>query len=345
MNFEYSIPDKLSADLILNKVSEESIMQFYLGIDVKSKKLFRSPLRNDHKPTCSLFRNSKGKLIFKDFATNDYLDCFEVVKRKYNCNFFEALKIIANDFGIKHDSSIKKNKGTIKLDIPRIEDKEIARIQVEIQSFTDLELKWWAKYGIREETLKKFNVFSCKHVFLNGNIFSQSQQHCPIFGYYGGKLKINNEKIELWKCYYPKNTSYRFIGNYPSNILQGFKQLPKSGEICIITKSMKDVMALYEYGISACAPNSETVIPKEVVIENLLNRFKYVFALWDCDLVGVTFLNKIKRKYPKLKCFIIPRKLGAKDFSDLRAKYGYKKTKQYIIDYLTYENILYKGLI
>ena len=59
-----------------------------------------------------------------------------------------------------------------------------------------------------------------------------------------------------------------------------------------------------------------------------------MFALWDNDRTGVTFLNKIKKKYPQIKCLIIPRNLEAKDFSDLRAKYGYKKTKEFIIQYL-----------
>lgn len=334
MAFEYTIPEKLTPELILSKVSEESIMQFYLGFDVHSKKLFKSVLRSDRHPTCSLYRNSKNQLIYKDFATGQYLNCWAFVQAKFGCSFWEALKIVANDFNIQHDSSLKKNRGKIDYNVKKIADKDVAKIQVEIQDFTELELKWWNKYGITRETLEKFNVFSCKHVFLNDQLFSQSQQHCPIFGYYGGKLKKNGEKIELWKIYYPKKASFRFLGNYPANILQGYNKLPRKGNVCVITKSLKDCLALYEYGIPACAPNSETVIPKESTIDDLTSRFKYVFALWDNDQTGVTFLNKIKRQYPQLKCLIIPRKLGAKDFSDLRAKYGRKKTQQFIKQYL-----------
>ena len=93
-------------------------------------------------------------------------------------------------------------------------------------------------------------------------------------------------------------------------------------------------MALYAYGIPACAPNSEVIIPSEAVIKDLTSRFEHVFVLWDNDLCGVTFINKFKKQYPQLKYLIIPRKLEAKDFSDLRAKYGYKKTKEFIITYL-----------
>lgn len=324
-----SFEPKLTKELILSKFSEEQLMEYYLNIPVK-KGLVRSPLREDKRPTCSFFRNNKGTLLFKDFATGQCLDVFSIVQQTFRCNYFEALRIIANDFGIIQSKTLQKNPRKINENPIKIEDKEISKIQVEIQDFTELELKWWAKYGITPEILKKFNVYSCKHVFLNGNLLAKSQQHCPIFGYYGKKY----HGIELWKIYFPKRTNYRFIGNYPCKKLQGYDNLPKSGKICVITKSQKDVMALYAYGIPACAPNSETIIPSEFIINDLTSRFEHVFALWDNDRTGVTFLNKIKKKYPQIKCLIIPRNLEAKDFSDLRAKYGYKKTKEFIIQYL-----------
>ena len=324
-----SFEPKLSKELILSRFSEEQLMEYYLRIPVK-KGLFRSPLRNDKNPTCSFFRNNKSTLLFKDFATGQCLDIFSIVQQMFKCNYFEALKIIANDFGIIQNKSIKRNPGKINENPIKIEDKELSKIQVEIQDFTDLELKWWEKYGITKDILQKYQVYSCKYVFLNGNLLAKSQQHCPIFGYYGKKYR----GLELWKIYFPKRTNYRFIGNYPSKKLQGYDKLPKTGKICVITKSLKDVMALYAYGIPACAPNSETIIPSEFIINDLTSRFEYVFALWDNDRTGVTFLNKIKKKYPQIKCLIIPRNLEAKDFSDLRAKYGYKKNKEFIIQYL-----------
>ncbi len=120
-------------------------------------------------------------------------------------------------------------------------------------------------------------------------------------------------------------------------MFQGFHQLPKKGKAVVITKSLKDVAALWEFGIPACAPHSEVIIPDEKIVENLCNRFTHVFCIWDCDLTGVTFLNKIKRKYPQLKCLIIPRRLGAKDFSDLRKKYGHDQTLKFINQYLKWQ--------
>lgn len=328
MNFEFK--QKITEELILSKFSEETIMGFYLRVPIK-KGLFRSPLRNDKNVTCSLYRNKKGRLIFKDFATGESLDCFNVVMTLYGCSYYEALNIIANDFGIVKNDRLVKNKGKINLNPVKIEDKEISKIQIEAQDFTETELKWWSKYGITSDILNKFEVYSCKHVFLNDQLFAKSQEHCPIFGYYGKKY----QGFELWKIYFPKRREFRFIGNYPAKKLQGYDKLPKQGKLCVITKSLKDVMTLYSLGIPACAPNSETVIPSKAVINDLKSRFKYVVALWDNDRTGITFLNKFRKQYPELIYTWIPRKYNAKDISDFYKEFGRKETlnliKQFIL--------------
>lgn len=320
-----SFEPKLTKELILSKFSEEQLMEYYLNIPVK-KGLVRSPLREDKRPTCSFFRNNKGTLMFKDFATGQCLDVFSIVQQTFRCNYFEALRIIANDFGIIQSKTLQKNPGKINENPIKIEDKEISKIQVEIQDFTELELKWWAKYGITPEILKKFNVYSCKHVFLNGNLLAKSQQHCPIFGYYGKKY----HGIELWRCYFPQRTSYRFITNWPSKKIQGYDQLPKKGKLLVITKSLKDTMCLYSCGITAIAPNSENLEIKDNILKELQSRFKYIVYFYDNDLPGISNMNRIKKRFPNLIYYWIPRAFGVKDFSDFYKKYGRTFTLNFI---------------
>lgn len=332
MNFNLQKPPKLSKDLILSSVSEEQIFVFYIGPEIRTKKLFRSRLRKDKCPTCSMYRGKQGYLIYKDFATNQHLNCFAYVMELFSCSYIESLRIIANDFNILKDDTLKKNKGKIISKDFKIEEKEFSKIQVEVQDFTELELKWWAKYGITSDILKKYNVYSCKHVFLNDNIVAKSAQNCPIFGYYG--KKYHGE--ELWKIYFPKRTEYRFMGNYPAKKMQGYEQLPKIGKLCVITKSMKDVMTLYSLGIPACAPNSETVIPSDVIINDLKSRFKYIVCLWDNDYTGITFLNKFKRLHSDLIYTWIPKKYQAKDISDFYKLYKREKTLEIIKQFILY---------
>lgn len=318
---DFSFQPKITKELILSRFSEEQLMEYYLHIPVK-KGLFRSPLRRDKQPTCSFYRNKSGTLIFKDFATGQHLNIFDVVQSIFKCDYFEALRIIANDFGIVRDNALHKNPGKINLNPIKIKDKEISKIQIEVQEFTDSELKWWGKYGISKDILKRFNVYSCKHVFLNDQLFAESQQHCPIFGYYGKKY----QGLELWRCYFPKRTSFRFITNWPSKKIQGYDQLPKKGKLLVITKSMKDSMCLYSCGITACAPNSENLFIPDKVLEDLKNRFENIVVLYDNDRPGLYNMAKIRKEHPELTYVFIPKRYGSKDISDFYKDHGRKET-------------------
>lgn len=326
---DFSFQSKITKELIFSKFSEEQIMEFYLHIHVK-KGLFRSPLRKDREPTCSFFRNKSGTLIFKDFATGQYLDVFGVVQTLFRCNYYESLKIIANDFGIIKNNSLPKNQGKINYNPVKIQDKELCKIQVEIQEFTELELKWWKKFGITLEILKHFNVYSCKNLFINGQLSAKSQQHCPIYGYYGKKY----QGIELWRCYFPKRTSFRFLTNWPSKKIQGYDQLPKQGKLLIITKSMKDVMCLYSCGITAIAPNSETLFVSDTLLDNLKSRFKFIVVFYDNDRPGLINMAKIRKKHPELTYTYIPKKFGSKDISDFYKDHGRKETLNLIKNFI-----------
>lgn len=135
-------PTEITKELILKKVPEENIMEFYLGVPVK-KGLFKSPLRSDRKPTCAFYRsNRSGRLLFKDFGSEMNGDFVSVVMYKFNCSYYQALQIIANDFGIISKPHLIKNKQLIEFTNKRFEESGDAIIQVEVKDFTDKELKW-----------------------------------------------------------------------------------------------------------------------------------------------------------------------------------------------------------
>ena len=232
---------------------------------------------------------------------------------KYNCNYHTALKIIAKDFGYTKDSPVKKIAVKIQ---PKFEEEKQTFIQIEAKEFSEPELKWWGSFGITKDILHRFKVYSCSTVFLNGNIYAQSAQHSPIYGYYFGK----KENIEQWRIYMPKRKEFRFIGNVSTKTIQGYKQLAKTGKLVVITKSMKDVMCLYSLGIPAIAPNSETQFVSDKVLEELKQRFKYIVLLYDNDLTGVRFTNKIRKQHPELIVSMIPRNTGAKAIGTMEEK-------------------------
>lgn len=327
--FDFTIEPKITKEFLLSKNNEETYMTHYLGIPVQ-KGLFKSPLRSDNHVTCSFFKGRSGTLYFKDFANGKCLNFEGVVMEKYGCTYHQALKIIATDFGyIKSDNPVKKQ--TIKIQ-PKFEGDKQTFIQSEIKEFSDAELKWWGSFGITRDVLNKFKVYSCKTVFLNGGIYVQSAQHSPVYGYYFGK----KENVEQWRIYMPKRKEFRFIGNVSNKTIQGYKQLPKTGKLVVITKSMKDVMCLYSLGIPAIAPNSETQFISEKVFIELKQRFKHIVLLYDNDLTGVRFTNKIRKQYPELIACIIPRSTGVKDISDYYHMYRKEKTLEFIKEGIKY---------
>lgn len=318
--FELDTSIRITKELILSKVSQETLFEHYLGVPIK-KGLFCSPsvIRPDKTPTCAFYKDGKGNLKYKDFAGPTF-DCIGCVMYIFNCSYYKALRIIANDFGLINDSNIEKHPAKIAYTGVELEKTEKARIQVEIKDFSEKELKWWNSFGIGATTLKKFKVFSIKHVFLNGNYFSSSSETSPIYGYYGG---INSNGDDLWRLYMPTKRTFRFLSNWNACFIQGSKQLPKSGEFIVITKSLKDVMSLYEFGITAIAPNSENLFLTEAQYKKIKSRFREVYLLYDRDLPGVRSANKIRKQFPDLQVLLMPK---TKDFTDFVKKYGTMKT-------------------
>lgn len=312
--------------MILQRVSEEQLMEHYLGIPVR-KGLFVSPLRQDKNPTCAFYRNKNGDLIFKDFSGAFCGNFISVVMEKFQCSFAKALQIIGNDFGIIHQKNLKVNTPKLAYTGSVLKEHKSAIIQVEVRDFQDYELAWWKSYGISKETLRRFNVYSCKNIFLNGNLFHLESANQHIYGYYGG-IK---EGIEQWRIYFPGKKKFKFLSNWSSIKIQGAAQLPKEGgKYLVITKSLKDCMTLYELGITAIAPNSENIFITESQYQKLKTKFENILVVYDNDLAGIKGLKKIKSTFPDIKVAFIPRKFNVKDISDFRKKYGKSETEKLI---------------
>lgn len=329
MNLDFTFEPKITKSYLLSQYSEETYMEYYLGIKV-AKGLFCSPLRRDNTPTCSFYKNKSGELIFKDFNGSFYGNFISVVMEKYHVPYYKALQIIAEDFNLSKRHTDKVAVNPIKPSTTVFKDTGPADVRVEIKDFTQEELNWWNSYGITLDILKKFNVYSCKNIFLNGELFKTIYKDNFMFGYYGGK----KDNLELWRIYFPKQSNYRFLTNWPAKKIQGLKQLKKEGDICVITKSMKDTMCLYSLGISAIAPNSENLFIADTILERLKSKFKYIIVLYDNDLPGIQNMRKIKNKHPELIYFYIPRHYNAKDISDFYKKYGKDKTLEFVKDNL-----------
>ena len=304
---------------ILDNVSQEQIIEYYLNVKVQYKKSFKSPLRTDENPTCTFKRTDNNVILFRDWADTKAKDCFGIVQDMFHVDFKTALQIIARDMNLTTaEPSITKKyrKEEFHSNKPVYSEKSI--IKVKTKKFTEIDKEYLSSYHITKEITNHYNVFGIYTVWLNGKLVYVYDENNPAIAYYFGKDNAGNDK---WKIYYYKNRKFRFIGN--TNRINGWIQIPKKGRFLVITKSMKDVMCLSRFSIPAVSMQAETQIPYDYIIEELQSRYDEIFTLFDFDLTGVRSANKIRKLYGIKPLFLTNGRFGSRDF-------GYKDFSDYL---------------
>lgn len=318
------VPD-INYNWIRERVSDEEIFSYYLGIDVVLNQPFCSPLRIDKNPTCKIFVTEAGNLYMKDFSGHFSGNCFELVKFMYSVSFKEALAIIANDFNLlDYDAEKTFKPVNLKKLIP---NKSIINYQTRDLIKSDID--YWNKFYISPKLLQYYNVYPIRYVWINNNLNYTYSKNDPAYIY------LFNE--EEFKIYFPKRKKARFLCN--TNALQGLRQLPDTGKILIITKALKDVMVLYNFNLPAIAPQSETQIITVEQYEELIKRFETIYTFYDFDLTGVRTSNRMRKLYHIKPLFLTngrfrTKNFGSKDPADFLAKEGPIKMLETIKNYL-----------
>ncbi len=305
---------QVTLDWILSKVTEYDIYSAYIG-NFKVGMIYNSPLRKDKNPSFGCYYSRKTKqLLFKDHGTGDCGNVIKFVSLFTGLtNYSDILNDIVNKLKITNNTQLVSSKQYIS--------SQETVIGIVRQDFTQTDINYWSQFNISLDTLKKFNVNSIKYYLCNGIVKGIYKDINPMYAY-----KVYNH----FKIYRPLADKYtKWRNNLTENDIQGFKQLPKTGDILIITKSMKDVMCLYEMGIPAISPSSESTFIPDKVLEQLKKRFKRIIILFDRDEAGVKYLRKMSLK-TGLEGMLIHKKFKAKDISDAIKANGFEKIKNWI---------------
>ena len=313
------LANPITLEYILSKVTEYDIYAHYLG-QFKVGMIYQSPFRKDKNPSFGIFYSKKSKqLLFKDHGTGE---CGNVIKfvQLYTgkTNYNDILQDIVAKLNITPETRLDSSKQYI----PSTETV----IGVVRQEFTDTDIKYWNQFNISTKTLKKFNVNSIKYYLCNGVVKGIYKPENPMYAY-----KVYNN----FKVYRPLGDKYtKWRNNLTEYDVQGYEQLPKKGDICIITKSLKDVMCLYEMGIPAVSPSSESTFIPESVLVDLKKRFKKIIIIFDRDQAGFKNVRKIIKKYKDLDFLFINKKFKSKDISDAIKNNSYEIIKNWLFSQL-----------
>ena len=317
---------KITADDVLSRVTQEELFIYYLDRDPNEYGLMTNPLRQDKNPGCSFFTNpNSGRIYFNDFAADIKYDIFDVIKEKFDINYRQALIRIDEDFklGIINGKPCKERQEVL----PAPKPKKI--IQVIQKDWEQWELDYWLQYGITQSTLELFNVFPVKEVYVNKKLKFTTSKDNPIFCYYFPKTK--NVKI-----YMPLSPTKKDKWRSSCTIkdIQGNDQLPFTGDLLLITSSLKDAMCLYELGYSAIAPQQEGTSLSVSYVDSLKDTFKRVVLFFDNDGTfypdkgqsgkGKEATKKASKKYDIP--YIFTGSDAYKDISDYYKQYGKEKT-------------------
>jgi hypothetical protein len=316
----------LSKENILLFITDEQIFRRYIDKNFEIGEVFSSPLRpgSDPHPSFAVYYNRfVQKLMYKDHgAGGDGGDCFKFVMRLYKCNFWEACNQINSDFNlnlggiskdlnlikqINHDLNIKKEKKDIKF---------------LTQEFNEKDLKDWNSYGITINTLNKYNVYCVNRYWVNDSIRRVYTDKFPIYAYYFPRTK--NKKIYIPNEVFPNKWFSNANNEWD---IQGYDQLPDKGDLCIITKSMKDVMCLYELGYNAVATHGEGHYINPDFIRHLKERFKKIIFFYDNDKPGLICGERMSALYD-CKYTYIPVEFEEKDISDFYKNHGKRMSEE-----------------
>ena len=308
------LPDNITIDWILSKVTEYDIYAKYIG-QFKVGMIYNSPFRKDKNPSFGIYYSKRTKqLLFKDHGTGE---CGNVIKFVSlftgKTEYSDILSDIVDKLNITNNTKLVSSKQYI----PPTETV----IGVVRQEFTDVDINYWKQFNISINTLKKFNVNSIKYYLCNGIVKGTYKRENPMYAY-----KVYNN----FKIYRPLADKYtKWRNNLTDYDIQGYEQLPQKGDILFITKSMKDVMCLHEMGYPAVSPSSEsTFLPKDV-LEQLKTRFKRIIILFDRDIAGVKRSRKLSRE-TGLEAMFINKKFKAKDISDAVKANNFEEIKNWL---------------
>lgn len=302
---------------LLDKLDDYTIYSYYLGA-FKPGRLMNSPLRPDDKiPSFAIFPSKTGDLLFKDHGTGEYGNSLKFIKLYCGIQTREGLE--RELLRIVRHTNPNQTIRTVKREYV---SSGVTDIGIVRQPFNTIDKQYWKQFHISIDTLKHFNVFSIKYFLCNSVVRGTYKETCPMYAY---------KVFDKFKIYRPLASKYtKWRTNLTNRHVQGLAELPKEGgNLLIITKSLKDVMCLYEMGYNSIAASSETTFIPEDILQSLRSKWKHIVILYDRDRTGMSKARDYSKRY-KFDAIFVHKRFKAKDISDAVRDNGFDKVKNWL---------------
>jgi hypothetical protein len=313
----------LSDIAVLERVDEYTLYTFYLGFKPELGLKFSSPIRtngnSDTEGSFSIYppasKRATNEYLWKDNGTGQTGNIFKLVGMLHSITKHEdILRIIDRDFNLGFSLGEPVQYQMTKVVAPVFRGQ--ADIRIKSRPFRYGDLKYWAQFGISRETLELYNVTAVEMYWLFADQKYPKTTFDICFAY------------RIWskyKIYRPlaADKGDKFRNNFTEKHIEGFTQLKYDQDLLIITKSLKDVMLLREFGYEAVASHSESNIIPPQALSYFEAKYKRIVVWYDND--GKTQADKYS--YEKV---YVPIESGEKDPSDYYKRYGKDATQALI---------------
>jgi len=244
----------------------ESLFREHFG-HYEEGEYYVSPFRNDTIPSFNIFEGKDGIMYYKDWGTGESGTIIDFMMKLFNINYKEALTRSAVS---TYTNKKKKRK------------KEEVNISPIIVPFDEIDKNYWNLLGVDIDSLNKYNVYAASDVFINGNHFTKKDYRNPVYAlffYYKGA-----RYTKIYRPFAPKTLKWRTdMEGVVEKLIGNLHNIPDSGDLLIITKSMKDNIIFSELGYNCISTQGESLNIDKGLIEHLKNRFKKIVLFYDND--------------------------------------------------------------
>lgn len=287
--YGYEAYTDLSYAQLLQKVTQEQIIEWILGKSFNINKKYTSPFRDDTEPQCRFDRRPDGMLLFIDFGdVIRHRTCFKMVEDKYGVGPRAVAGLICDKFNISTYSgdyapiliSDRRETETDSEDNDR--DKSQTVITYIKRQIERRDMLYWSQFLIKAESLEEDRVYP-----ISSFTIQTAGEKRRLFNVYSVAYAI--DFIDKVKIYQPYGGEYRFITNCDEDLIGNYNNLPATGEKLIISKSYKDhkvLRSLLTDSANVIWFQSENMIPNDYILTNLLSRFKRIVIFYDSDVPG-----------------------------------------------------------
>jgi hypothetical protein len=253
----------------------------------------RSLQNRDTNPSLC-FYYKKGKYLWKDFSSGSGGDAIKFVETHFSKYYSSAVELITHEYGKYLDSG-----GSFQepVDIEVVENK----FSIKQETWSTDYLAFWSQFRISKETLSNFNVVPVSRYSITRIVKGKDENSVEFTGTYYAYLSNEYGVAQIYR----PNTNILKPASGPKYItvepryMLGRDQLAFKHKTCIIVSGLKDLMAIYELGLSAeyVAGRSESALLLPEEMEFLKSKYDHILTFMDNDKAGIKSMLRYETIY------------------------------------------------